>query len=105
MTSAKQFASERTVQAESAKLDNRYRIVPSDVYSFLVRGCPDATENNVIISPDGNASLPRIGIIHVQDMTVEKLTNLARDKLSSFYENPEVTIIMREHNSNRVFFL
>lgn len=104
-TTAKQFASPETIKAESAKIDSRYRIGPGDVFSFLVRGRPDATEERVLVSPDGNASLPRIGIVHVQGMTVDELTELARHKLSEFYENPEVTVIMREFNNNRVFVL
>jgi len=104
-TSAKQFASATQIEQATAKIDNDYRFGPGDVFSFIVRGREDISREEIIVSPDGDVSLPQVGIIKVQGRTLKELTDDFSKALSTYYENPEVTLVMKEFSNNRVFVL
>lgn len=104
-TSAKQFADASQIGQATAKIDNEYRLGPGDVFSFLVRGREDISREEIIVSPDGDVSLPRVGIFKVQGRTLKELTDEFVKFLSVYYEKPEVTLVMKQFNNNRVFVL
>ncbi len=104
-TSAKQFASPEQVKQATGKIDNEYKLGPGDSFSFLVRNRPDISREEIIVSPDGDISLPRVGILKVQGRTLKELTQDLGKALGVYYEKPEVTLVMREFKNNRVFVL
>ena len=104
-TGAKTFADADQIQHASEKIDTTYLFGPGDSFDFLVRGRPDISQLGIIVSPDGEVSLPRVGIVNVKGKTLHNLTDLAVKVLSTYYEKPEVTIVMKAYNNNRVFVL
>jgi len=104
-TSAKQFANAPEIKQATAKIDNEYRLGPGDVFSFLVRGREDISREEIIVSPDGDVSLPRVGIFKVQGRTLQELTDEFVKFLAVYYEKPDVTLVMKQFNNNRVFVL
>jgi len=105
LTSSKQFATPQQIKDATAKIQDQYRLGPGDVFSFIVRNRPEVTREEIIVSPDGEVSLPRVGIVRVQGRTMQELTDEFTEILSTFYEEPEVTLIMKAFNNNRVFVL
>jgi len=104
-TSAKQFASAAELKQAGAKIDNQYRLGPGDVFSYLVRGREDISREEILVSPDGEVSLPRVGIFKVQGRTLKELTDEFVKYLSAYYDKPEVTLVMKRFANNRVFVL
>lgn len=104
-TSAKQFASTSQINSANNRIANEYELGPGDVFSFLVRNRPEVSREGIIVSPDGEVSLPRIGILNVEGRTMKELTDEFRGILSKYYEDPEVTLVMQQFNNNRVFVL
>jgi len=104
-TSGKKFADAGQVESASAKIDNEYRLGPGDVFSFLVRGRDDISREEIIVSPDGEVALPRVGIINVRGRTLKELTDDFTKALTAYYDDPEVTLVMKAYNNNRVFVL
>jgi len=104
-TSAKQFADPAKIKEATSKIDNEYRLGPGDVFSFLVRGREDISREEIIVSPDGDVSLPRVGIFKVGGRTLKELTDEFAKFLTVYYEKPEVTLVMKQFNNNRVFVL
>jgi len=104
-TSAKQFANASEIKQATSKIDNDYRLGPGDVFSFLVRGREDISREEIIVSPDGDVSLPRVGIFKVQGRTLRELTDEFIKYLTAYYDKPEVTLVMKQFNNNRVFVL
>ena len=104
-TSAKQFADASQIKEVSSKIDNEYRLGPGDVFAFLVRGRADVSRDEIIVSPDGDVSLPRVGIIQVHGKTCKELTELFSKLLCVYYDKPEVTLVMKKFSNNRVFVL
>jgi len=104
-TSAKDFAGGEKIKAESAKIDNDYRLGPGDRFAFLVRGREDISREEIIVAPDGEVALPRVGIMNVKGRTLRELTDEFTKALTVYYEKPEVTLVMKAYNNNRVFVL
>jgi protein involved in polysaccharide export with SLBB domain/glycosyltransferase involved in cell wall biosynthesis len=99
------FASEEELASFSRDVPPNYEIGPGDVLSVTTRGRPEASADNLIVSPDGKVSIPRIGILDVGGTTIEWLTERVRTSLVTFYEKPEVSVMVTEYKNNKVFVL
>ena len=82
-----------------------YRLGPGDEFSLLVRGREDVSVPLVTVSPDGLVSLPRIGLIKIQGMSLPEATSYVRKALEQYYVEPEVTLLMRSFKNNKVLVL
>lgn len=98
-------ASKEAVEAFTPPEESIYRLGPGDEFSYLIRGRDDISQPSVIVSPDGMVSLPRIGLIKIQGKTLVEASEFVTEALRKYYENPEVTLLMRKYRNNRVFVL
>lgn len=62
-------------------------------------------EQDIVVRPDGKISFPLAGEIYVQGMTVPKITELLKERLSASVKNPNVSVIVKEIRSFRVYFV
>ena len=53
--------------------------------------------------PDGRISFPLIGEIFVQGKTITQLKDIITKKLQNYVSTPEVTVIVRESRSLRIY--
>ncbi|HMO04978.1 MAG TPA: polysaccharide biosynthesis/export family protein [Kiritimatiellia bacterium] len=105
-SAAKAFASPGTVEEFSKPPpETGYRLGPGDAFAFLVRGRPEISREEIIVSPDGEVALPRAGIINVQGQTLAQVTTTLNEKLRRFYDDPDVTLVMKRFSNNKVFVL
>lgn len=104
-TAAKAFASPDRVEEFSKPGDVGYRLGPGDMFAFLVRGRPDISREEIIVSPDGEVALPRVGILNVGGQTLAQVTATLNERLQRFYDEPEVTLVMKSFSNNKVFVL
>ncbi len=104
-SAARQFADADGVAAFTRDAATEYRLGPGDVFSFLVRGRPDISLDDVVVSPDGEVALPRIGIVNVKGRTLRDVTGQLQESLNRFYTAPDVTLAMRQYNNNKVYVL
>ena len=102
---SRHYATTRDVDQFSDAADQGYKLGPGDKFSFLVRGRPDISREEIMVSPDGEIILPRAGVIHVAGRSLRQITEELTKTLSAFYESPEVTLVMRSFVNNRVFVL
>ena len=86
-------------------ISDDYKIGPKDLLEISVFG-QDELSSQVRVSEDGKITLPLIGEIEVEGLTIsecrKKLTELLEEK---YLQNPQVTIFMREYQSKRVSVL
>jgi len=68
-----------------------YVIHPGDTFQLSVYNQPSLTMN-MLITPDGTASLPLIGILKLSGMNLDDATDLIEQKLSRFFRSPLVTL-------------
>lgn len=99
------YATTSEVARFSSQADQHYKLGPGDKFAFVVRGRPDISREEIIVSPDGDIALPRVGILHVLGQTPRQATDEIVARLKSFYDNPEVTLVMQQFNNNKVFVL
>jgi polysaccharide export outer membrane protein len=92
--------SQRGSQAAVDK--ERYVIGPEDVLYIHVWK-EDALSRSVPVRMDGNISLPLIHEIKAAGLTPLQLETAITERLKGFYENPNVSVIVMESNSFKVY--
>jgi polysaccharide biosynthesis/export protein len=85
-----------------ATTDPDYIIGPEDVIDINVWKEPDMTRI-VPVRPDGKISLPLINDVQAAGSTPQQLATTVTDKLRKFLTEPQVTVIVTQINSQRVF--
>lgn len=103
--SEKGYADPETVRAFSEQSNQTYHLGPGDVFDFFVRGRSDISVKTVTVSPDGKIALPRVGIMDITGQSIVEITETITERLRRFYEEPEVTLVMKTFNNNKVYVL
>ena len=81
-----------------------YKIGPEDVLGIIVWNEPNHTMD-VQVRPDGKITLPLVNDILVAGMTPETLRVKLTEMLAEHVVEPNVTVIVRDFNSYKVYFL
>lgn len=78
-----------------------------DLLVVDIFGSPDFHQEEVRVSLSGDISLPLIGSVHVAALTSAEAQKLIRDTLvqSNFYNNPQVSVFVKEYGSAGVYVL
>jgi len=90
--------------APAAAEDGDYRIGIDDVLQVIVWGNKDL-EQTVAVRPDGKISFPLAGEIKAAGLTVPELTETLTKKLSGPVKNPNVSVMVKEIRSYRVYLV
>ena len=89
----------------SATLSQDYVIGPEDVLSITFWRDKELSADDVVVRPDGKISLPLLKDVEAAGYTPEQL-NVALVKAASKYiAQPNVTVIVKEINSRKVFII
>jgi polysaccharide biosynthesis/export protein len=102
------FPGKKVIFPDEIKIPEKkpeYRIGVDDVLSILVWNHPDLTIPGVTVRRDGKISLPLVGNIQAEGLTIPALEEILRKGLNRFIENPQVSVNPREMNSQRVFLI
>jgi polysaccharide biosynthesis/export protein len=82
--------------------NNAYKIGPADVLDVSVFKVPDLSKT-VQVADDGTISYPLIGQIPAGGKTAHQVEHDLAEKLGAKYvRSPDVTVVVREYNSQRV---
>jgi polysaccharide biosynthesis/export protein len=84
--------------------DPNYVIGPSDMLNIDIWKQPDISRT-VPVRPDGKISLPLVNDVQASGLTPLQLQASLTDKLKGFVNNPEVTVIVTQVNSQRIYVL
>jgi polysaccharide biosynthesis/export protein len=84
--------------------DPDYKIGPQDVINVNVWKEPDVSRV-VPVRPDGKISLPLLNDILAAGLTPMQLANEITEGLKKYMNGPQVTVIVMEINSRRVYAL
>ena len=84
--------------------DTSYIVGPGDVLEISVWK-DDSLSRSVIVPPDGVLSFPLIGDISVRQMTVTKLRETVRRKLSEYVPDATVTVMLTQINSLQAYVI
>lgn len=90
------------VQPEDVFADLRdYRIGPSDLITVLVFRAPDLTAD-YRLDAGGNIMMPLAGKVDLTGMTSTEAAAAIARKLTGYYVNPDVSIVLKEMVSQRI---
>ena len=91
-------------QAPAVPAQAEFTIGIDDVLHVIVWDNKEL-EQDVVVRPDGKISYPLAGEIHAQGLTVPKLTEILKERLSTSVKNPNVSVMVKEIRSFRVYFV
>jgi polysaccharide export outer membrane protein len=89
---------------KSATSDPNYVIGAQDVLDIEVWKEEQLTKT-VPVRPDGKISLPLLNDVQASGLTPIQLSTQITDSLKKFVTDPQVTVIVREINSQRVYLI
>ena len=102
----------KTPPAETARpkvsalgVSDDYRIGEGDVLQISVLGEPTASVGSVVVRTDGKITIPLIKEISVAGLTPSELEKIVTEQLSKMIRVPDVTVIIAQSNSQRVFMI
>ena len=91
-------------QPAAATTDATYVIGPEDVLNIDVWKEKEIS-STVPVRPDGKISLPLLNDVQAAGLTPMQLQNNIREGLKKFIADPQVTIIVTQINSRKIFVL
>ena len=106
-TRAQDTKQQSTTEAEAkapATADPNYVIGPQDVLDIDVWKEPELTRS-VPVRPDGKISLALLNDVQAAGLTPTQLSEEITTKLKKFMTDPQVTVIVTQINSQRVYIL
>jgi len=102
------FGGSREISApppELPTLDREsYMIGPDDEVQVVVWKNPELSVT-VPVRPDGRISVPLVDDVQAAGLTTSELKLVLSEKLEEFVKNPEVTVIVTQVNSKRIYLL
>jgi polysaccharide export outer membrane protein len=101
---AKKQAPQDGTASTSATPDPNYIIGPQDVLDINVWKEAELTRS-VPVRPDGKISLPLLNDVQAGGLTPSQLAEQITTSLKKFITNPQVTVIVAQINSQRVYIL
>jgi len=84
---------------------DEYRIGEGDVIGVSVWGEPAASVNGAVVRPDGMITMPLIKDVHIAGMTPREAEKAITDLLSTQIRAADVTIIINQALSKKIFFV
>lgn len=99
------YAEPDMIKKLSQNLPEEYLLGPGDVLSVKIWNRPEISDENIIIGPDGIINIARIGNINVSARSREDVAGEITEKLSLFYDNPEVSLAVKVYKNNKAFVL
>lgn len=92
-------------EQKSSEVDSAtYVIGPEDVLDINVWKEPDNSKT-VPVRPDGKISLPLLNDVQAAGLTPMQLQEAIKEGLKKFISDPQVTVIVTQVNSRRVYVL
>ena len=82
-----------------------YLIGPSDILAITVWKNPELSVPQVPVRPDGRISAPLVNDVQAAGLTTEQLKQVLTEKLAEYVTAPEVTVVVVQINSRKVYVL
>ena len=98
----KEIPSKKQTQSEWTPVSESYVIGPEDVLYIHVWK-EDALSRTVLVRMDGKISLPLVDDVQAAGLTARQLKEVLTKKLKEFIDNPNVSVIVTEPNSFKVY--
>lgn len=88
----------------SIQVDDSYRVGVEDELQISVWREPEIS-SQAVVRPDGCISLPLLNDVQVVGLTTKELQDLITQKLRGILTEPQVTVIVRQIRSRKVYLI
>ena len=89
----------------SHNVPDEYRIGEGDVIQISVWGERDASVGAIVVRPDGMITMPLLKDVRVAGLTPAEVEKAISEPLSKIIKAADVTVIVNQINSKKVFFV
>jgi polysaccharide biosynthesis/export protein len=89
----------------SHNVPDEYRIGEGDVIQISVWGERDASVGAIVVRPDGMITMPLLKDVKVAGLTPAEVEKAIAEPLSKIIKAADVTVIVNQINSKKVFFV
>ena len=83
--------------------NNRYTIQPGDIISVTVYGEPDLAQPEIVVRPDGYATIDPVGEVYVEGFDIQSLTKELSGKFANYINEPIISLNIKEINPPSVY--
>jgi polysaccharide export outer membrane protein len=94
-----------TARVAAPLVGPEYRIGAGDVLEISVWKEPDASVPSATVRPDGRISVPFTKEIRVAGLTPLQLEAMLTERLLGYFRNPQITVLVREVNSQKIYVI
>jgi len=88
--------------AAAAVVPSNYTIGPDDILSVVFWRDKEMSAD-VVVRPDGRVTLPLVSDVMAAGLTPEQLRDRIREEAAKYVEDPNVTVVVKQINSRKVF--
>jgi len=81
----------------------KYTIEPGDVFSLSIYDEPTLAQPEITVRPDGYATIEPLGEIYVSGYSIQSLTKLLTQKMSTYIRDPQISINIRQFHPASVY--
>jgi polysaccharide biosynthesis/export protein len=93
---------EENTATQSESNASHYLIGANDLLNIFVWKETELTRDVTVMS-DGRITSPMIGEVMAKGLTVTELNEIIKEKLKNYISNPEVSVIVRESRSRKIY--
>jgi polysaccharide export outer membrane protein len=100
--------SSRLVQGSistSNRVTQDYRVAPGDVLSFSIHEESAYDQDEILVRPDGYATIRPVGQVFVAGMNIKELSRHMEDSLTPYVNDAQVFINVREFHIPRIYLI
>jgi polysaccharide export outer membrane protein len=84
---------------------DEYQIGSGDILQIQVWKEPEASVQSVVVRADGKIAVPFVKELTVSGLTPGQAEQLITTRLKPFYQDPEVSVIVREVHSKKIYLV
>jgi len=81
----------------------KYTIIPGDIISVSVYDEPNFLQPDIIVRPDGYATINPIGEVLVEGLDIKELTKILENKFKNYLNDPVISVNIKEFNPPSIY--
>lgn len=84
-------------------IPSKYIFAPGDTFSLSVYDEPDLKQDEIVVKPDGYATVSPIGEVYVAGQDISAVISNLKDKMKPFLRDPQISINIKSFNPPTIY--
>jgi protein involved in polysaccharide export with SLBB domain len=89
----------------SNRVTAAYRVAPGDILSFSIHEESAYDQEQILVRPDGYATIRPIGQVFVSGMSIKDLSQHLENSLTPYINDPQVFLSVQEFHTPRIYLI